>query len=79
MLHSATCFPLRCRFRVLNLRTDFKFVFLRNGLQFPVVAAESERVANANPNEPLQAHLSLTGRTGCVGEGEGWSWGWGAS
>lgn len=58
------------RFRVLNLRQDFKFVLLRGGLQFPRVAAESAPIKNLAPNEPTQGHFSLTGRPGCVAVAE---------
>lgn len=62
-------------FQVVNLHTDFRFVFMRNAssngdgdnwIQFndTVVAAKSERLQFSNPHEPLQGHISLTGRAG---------------
>ncbi|KAK9830188.1 hypothetical protein WJX72_010191 [[Myrmecia] bisecta] len=48
------------RFRLLNMRADMRFVFLRNGTDFPVLAAKGEPIKVANPNEPTQGHLALT-------------------
>lgn len=49
------------RFRLLNLRTDMRIAFIRNGFEFPIVAAWGEVIKVANVNEPLQGHLALTG------------------
>lgn len=49
------------RFRLLNLRTDMRIAFVRNGFEFPVVAAWGDIIRVANVNEPLQGHLALTG------------------
>ena len=49
------------RFRLLNLRTDMRIAFIRNGFEFPIVAAWGEVIRVANVNEPLQGHLALTG------------------
>lgn len=48
------------------MRHDLRFALVRNGLQLPTVVAWSERLAVASPNEPMQGHLALTGRQGCV-------------
>lgn len=50
------------RFRLINLRTDMRLAFMRNGFEFPVVAAWGEAITVENPNEPLQGHLALTGK-----------------
>ncbi|KAL4439452.1 hypothetical protein ABPG77_008781 [Micractinium sp. CCAP 211/92] len=47
-------------FRLLNVRQDVRFALVRNGLQFPTIAAWSEPVAVQQPNLPMQGHLSLT-------------------
>ncbi len=54
----------RCSFRLLNVRQDVRFALVRNGLQFPAIAAWSEPVAVQQPNLPMQGHLSLTGVPG---------------
>lgn len=46
------------------MRQDVRFALVRNGLQFPVIAAWSEPVAVEQPNLPMQGHLSLTGVPG---------------
>ena len=38
-----------------------RMAFVRNGFEFPVVAAWGDVIAVANVNEPLQGHLALTG------------------
>lgn len=48
-------------FRLLNYRTPMQFGFFRHGLMQPTLAARSAPVTPANPNEPLQRHLALTG------------------
>lgn len=85
--HAPPHAPRPCSFRLLNLRADMRFALVRNGLEFPLVAAWSEVVRVANRNEPTQGHLALTGRPGYararlawgsaalqhgVGEGVGW-------
>ncbi len=52
----------RRRFRLLNLRCDMRLAFVRNGFEFPVVAAWGDVITVENPNEPLQGHLALTGK-----------------
>jgi hypothetical protein len=47
-------------FRMVNMRADVGFVFFRDGIDHPVVAAVSNSVTFQNPNEPLQVHLALT-------------------
>ena len=39
-----------------------RLAFMRNGFEFPVVAAWGEAITVENPNEPLQGHLALTGK-----------------
>lgn len=56
--------PPACSFRLLNVRQDVRFALVRNGLQFPTIAAWSEPVAVQQPNLPMQGHLSLTGVPG---------------
>lgn len=53
------------RFRLLNLRTDMRLAFVRNGFEFPLVAAWSHPITVENINEPLQGHLALTGKNRC--------------
>jgi hypothetical protein len=53
-----------CSFRLLNMRQDVRFALVRNGLQFPLIAACSDVVRLANPNQPMQGHLSLLGYPG---------------
>ena len=43
------------------MRTDMRFAFMRNGFEFPILAAHSDVITVANANEPLQGHLALTG------------------
>ena len=49
---------------------------VRNGLQFPVIAAWSGPVEVEQPNQPMQGHLTLTATPGWVGgvgaDGVGW-------
>ena len=47
------------RFRLLNLRSDYVFYFLRNAVAEPIVAASSTPVVFRNPNEPTQAHIAF--------------------
>lgn len=54
-------FCVSSRLRLLNLRTDMRIAFIRNGFEFPVVAAWGDVIRVANVNEPLQGHLALTG------------------
>ena len=53
------------RFRLLNLRTDMRLAFVRNGFEFPLVAAWADPITVENVNEPLQGHLALTGKNRC--------------
>ena len=39
-----------------------RLVFMRNGFEFPMVAALGDVITVANVNEPLQGHLALTGK-----------------
>ncbi|MEW5311981.1 MAG: hypothetical protein WDW38_003647 [Sanguina aurantia] len=48
-------------FKVLNYRQDAAFMFFRGGFEKPVAVAVSPVLVVANPNQPLQGHLSLTG------------------
>ena len=43
------------------MRTDMRFAFIRNGFDFPILAAYSDVITIANANEPVQGHLALTG------------------
>lgn len=43
------------------MRTDLRFAFVRNGFEFPILAAWGDVITVANVNEPLQGHLALTG------------------
>jgi Fn3-like domain from Purple Acid Phosphatase len=54
------------RFRLLNMRQSMRFVLLRNGFEYPTVAASSEEITVQNPNEPTSGHLAFTGHPGCV-------------
>jgi hypothetical protein len=47
------------------MRADMRFAFMRNGLEYPVAAAVSDVISVANPNEPTQGHLALTGKNRC--------------
>jgi Fn3-like domain from Purple Acid Phosphatase len=49
------------KFRLLNMRQSMRFVLLRNGFEYPTVAASSEEIRVQNPNEPTSGHLALTG------------------
>lgn len=51
-------------FRLLNMRQPLRFALVRNGLELPLVAAWSQEIEVARPNEPTQGHLALTGREG---------------
>ena len=46
------------------MRQDMRFALVRSGMQFPVVVAWSGVVTVAEPNQPMQGHLSLTGKPG---------------
>jgi len=50
------------KFRLLNMRHDYSFALFRNGTYYPVMVAQSQAVHFKNYNEPLQGHLSLTGK-----------------
>ena len=54
------------RFRLLNMRQSMRFVLLRNGFEYPTVAASSEEIRVQNPNEPTSGHLALTSNQGQV-------------
>ena len=43
------------------MRTDMRLAFVRNGFDFPLVAAWGDVITVQNVNEPLQGHLALTG------------------
>ena len=58
------------------MRQAVRFALVRNGLQFPLIAAWSGTVEVEHPNEPMQGHLSLTGEPGCVDSGRFASWWW---
>lgn len=47
-------------FEVVNIRSDYIFALVQGNAQYPQVVAISNKVSFARPNEPLQAHLSLT-------------------
>jgi len=47
-------------FRLLNMRSDYVFAFMRGSLKKPTLAALSNAVAFTDYNVPLQGHLSLT-------------------
>lgn len=46
------------------MRQSMRFVLLRNGFEYPTVAASSEVISVQNPNEPTGGHLALTGKPG---------------
>jgi hypothetical protein len=46
------------------MRQPLRFALVRNGLEFPLIAAWSGVIQVASPNEPMQGHLALTGRPG---------------
>lgn len=52
------------KFRLINMRQSMRFLLLRNGFEYPTVAAASEEISVANPNEPTGGHLALTGKQG---------------
>ena len=39
-----------------------RLAFVRNGFEFPMIAAWGDAITVENPNEPLQGHLALTGK-----------------
>lgn len=49
------------RFRMLNMRADMRFVFVRGGPVAPQIVASSEVLQLLHPNEPTGVHLALTG------------------
>jgi Fn3-like domain from Purple Acid Phosphatase len=51
-------------FRLLNMRQSMRFVLMRNGFEYPTVAASSEEITVQNVNEPTSGHLALTGSSG---------------
>lgn len=52
------------RFRLLNMRSDVRFAFIRNPKEWSVVAAVTDIIRFDNLNAPLQGHLALTGIAG---------------
>ena len=50
------------RFRLVNMRADIIVGLFTGGFDKPTLVAVSEVVSFANPNAPLQGHLSYTGR-----------------
>lgn len=48
------------------MRQSMRFVLLRNGFEYPTVAAASAEISVAYPNEPTGGHLALTGKQGCA-------------
>jgi Fn3-like domain from Purple Acid Phosphatase len=54
------------KFRLLNMRQSMRFVLLRNGFEYPTVAAGGEDIGVDNPNEPTSGHLALTSNQGQV-------------
>ena len=48
-------------FRLVNMRADIVMGFFTGGFDEPTLVAVSDVVSFANPNEPLQGHLSYTG------------------
>ena len=53
------------RFRLLNMRQPMRFLLLRDGFEYPTLAAFSAEILVDNPNEPTGGHLALTGKQGC--------------
>ena len=49
------------KFRLVNMRADVIVGFFTGGFEKPTLVAVSNVVSFANPNEPLQGHLSYTG------------------
>jgi hypothetical protein len=49
-------------FRVLNTRAPVFFALFAGGPQHPIALATSPSLSFANPAEPVQIHLALTGR-----------------
>ena len=58
------CAAATRRLRLLNWRQGVRVALLRGGLERPAVVALSDAISPANPNEPTQAHLALTGKDG---------------
>ena len=54
------------KFRLLNMRQSMRFVLLRNGFEYPTVAASSDEIRVQKPNEPTNGHLALTSNAGQV-------------
>ena len=50
---------IKPRFTLVNMRSDYKVLFVRGGVMTPTVAAESDSVLNLIPNAPTQGHLAL--------------------
>lgn len=57
-----------CRFRILNTRLPFKFIFVTNIINWSngsfSVLASTPAISVANPNSPTQIRLALTNITG---------------
>ncbi|KAB1223680.1 putative inactive purple acid phosphatase 1 [Morella rubra] len=51
-------------FQVVNRRTDIEFVFSAGGFDTPCILARSSPLAFANPNMPLNGHLSSIDSSG---------------
>ena len=49
------------RFRMVNMRADVIVGFFTGGFSKPTLVAVSDVISFANPNEPLQGHLSYQG------------------
>ncbi|KAK9852839.1 hypothetical protein WJX84_003627 [Apatococcus fuscideae] len=52
------------RFRLLNMRSEVRFAFIRDPKEWSVVAAVTDIIRFENLNAPLQGHLALTGIPG---------------
>jgi acid phosphatase type 7 len=50
-------------FRLVNLRSDVRFVFVKGGIDKPSVVAEGPAIKNVNPNEPTGIHLIISSRS----------------
>jgi hypothetical protein len=51
-------------FRLINMRSDYAFVFFRNGTDHPVAVGKSNVVSFKNYNLPLYSRLALTEKEG---------------
>jgi hypothetical protein len=48
------------KFRLVNMHSDYMFVFFINGTDYPIAVGSSNTINFENEDEPLQGHLALT-------------------